>query len=233
MPKRKSKTYIKVDGKRISFRKFWYKNHHADVTYATASARLKRGMTPLEAVETPPRKVSKVSKTERVPSNRKLHTETLTMAAIDWAVVRCKLGVMKEFAINFWRDRGKQMRVDLFGVTYGSLEFTGFEVKSCHADFLADKKWMNYLQTFDRFYLVIGQDYYESDLGQKDCKIVRAEGVGILVLMDDGYCYVKHKAKTLPGLDLEEKVPLVSKMLWKSSQINRANHTRRTKRYLE
>lgn len=225
MPKRRHRRVpVVVDGKRTTLSQLWFENGRV-VTYPTALARVKKGMDPLEAVTTP----SRVKTTERKTTNRKQTTETLTLAAIDWAVVRCRLGVTKEIAVTFG---SKRLRVDLLGVTYGTLEFTGFEVKSCHADFACDKKWMKYIRYFEKFYFVMSQDYYESDRGKDAVATVREKGCGVLVLMGDGFCYVKHKAKALPGLKPKDKLPLVSKILWKSSHINRANHPRRTRRYL-
>lgn len=225
MPKRRHRRVpVTVDGQKTTLSQLWFQNGRV-VTYQTALARFKKGMDALEAVTTP----SRVKTTVRKPTHRKQTTETLTMAAVDWAVVRCRLGVSKEIAVTFGT---KRLRVDLLGVTYGTLEFTGFEVKSCHEDFAADKKWMKYIRHFEKFYFVMSAAYYDSDKGKDAVATVRKKGCGVLVLMDDGFCYVKHKAKSLPGLDAEDKLRLVSKILWKSSHINRANHPRRTRRYL-
>lgn len=221
---RSRKVRITYEGRSITLRKLWYECG-CIVPFRTVSTRYKKGMDPYEAC-------TKTVRPKAAPkaTDRKTITETLTKAAIDWAVIEKRLGVNQEISVTFG---SKRLRVDLLGVTYATLEFTGFEVKSGHEDFRADKKWMNYLEHCERFYLVITEDYYASDKGKEAVKAVRAKGCGVLVLMNStGYCTVKHYAKKLPGLDAEDKNRLISKILWKNAEVNRASLTRRTRRYL-
>ena len=49
-------------------------------------------------------------------------------------------------------------RVDLMALG-GDGRFVAVEVKSCRADFMADRKWPDYLPYADRFYFAVGPDF--------------------------------------------------------------------------
>jgi hypothetical protein len=53
---------------------------------------------------------------------------------------------------------GNGRRADLVAVDRAAA-ITIVEVKSCRADFLADRKWQAYLEFCDRFYFAVGRDF--------------------------------------------------------------------------
>ena len=84
----------------------------------------------------------------------------------------------------------------------------GVEVKSCRADFKSDKKWQNYPQHFDKFYLACPRGVIDPD------ELI--EGVGLLTWSNKKALRAAVKAEQNPnrgGTELVD-IGLVLSCLW-------------------
>ena len=62
-------------------------------------------------------------------------------------------------------------------------EFWIIECKSSRADFVADRKWQNYLEWSDRFFWAVDTDFPD-DLLPPDTGLIRADAYGAEILRD-------------------------------------------------
>lgn len=75
---------------------------------------------------------------------------------------------------------GNGRRVDVIALDSGG-ETMIVEVKSCVADFRADRKWMEYLPYCDLFYFAV-PDGFPHDLLPQECGLMVADGYGAAIL---------------------------------------------------
>ncbi len=75
---------------------------------------------------------------------------------------------------------GNGRRIDVIAVDGGG-EALIVEVKSCVADFRADRKWTEYLPYCDLFYFAV-PDGFPRDLLPADCGVMVADGYGAAIL---------------------------------------------------
>lgn len=167
------------------------------------------------------RKGRRAGKTQlRVVTARCDTTSCLTTAAIGWLVKR-GFSCVREIAVG----NKVNQRADVVGMNLrGDLVIC--EVKSGHADFLADKKWQTYLPHCNRLYFAISDDYYQSPAGKKMVKAVKEHGVGVMVLCPtEGYMFVKSYAEHRP-MKGEQKRELIIRMAWRNGEYSARNSFR-------
>jgi hypothetical protein len=75
---------------------------------------------------------------------------------------------------------GNGRRVDVIAIDGGG-EALIVEVKSCVADFRADRKWIEYLPYCDLFYFAV-PDGFPRELLPEDCGVMVADGYGAAIL---------------------------------------------------
>ena len=90
------------------------------------------------------------------------------------AVEELGYAVLTEFPL------GNGRRVDVIAMDGGG-ETLIVEVKSCAADFRADRKWTEYLPYCDLFYFAVPEGF-PRDLLPADCGLMVADGYGAAIL---------------------------------------------------
>lgn len=90
------------------------------------------------------------------------------------AVEELGYAVLTEFPL------GNGRRVDIIAMDGGG-ETLIVEVKSCVADFRADRKWTEYLPYCDLFYFAV-PEAFPRDLLPADCGLMVADGYGAAIL---------------------------------------------------
>ena len=101
-------------------------------------------------------------------------TADLIARGVCRAVEEFGYAAMTEFPL------GNGRRVDVIAVNGGG-ETLIVEVKSCLADFRADRKWMEYLPYCDLFYFAV-PDGFPRELIPDDCGLMVADGYGAAIL---------------------------------------------------
>ena len=112
-------------------------------------------------------------------------------------VLRAPDGLADTIAAGIWRgvarrliDEGQAVlaelpltngrRADLIAIDRGGL-ITIVEIKSCRADFVADRKWQAYLGFCDRFYFAVDRDFPQALLPVGEGLIVADRFAGEIV----------------------------------------------------
>ncbi len=85
-------------------------------------------------------------------------------------------GTVTEFPLHNSR------RADVMALDRGG-RFTLVEIKSCRADFRADRKWGEYIDFCDRFYFAVDADF-PRDLLPGEHGLIVADGYGATVLRE-------------------------------------------------
>lgn len=122
-----------------------------------------------------------------------------------------------ELGVEAW---GKK-RLDVLALnTKGDL--VGIEVKSCAADFNADKKWNTYLDYTNRFYFAFSEKTWSKvKFQEKVLAAVKPFGIGILVLSEaSGYIEVVKNAKRRE-VDSTLLQSLILRMAWRGGKSRR------------
>lgn len=101
-------------------------------------------------------------------------TADLVARGVCRAVEELGFAAMTEFPL------GNKRRVDVIAMN-GDGETLIVEIKSCAADFRADRKWMEYLPYCDQFYFAV-PDGFPLELLPGDCGIMVADGYGAAIL---------------------------------------------------
>lgn len=79
-------------------------------------------------------------------------------------------GTLTEFPV------GKGRRVDVMALGRDR-NFVAIEIKSCEADFRADRKWQEYRPWCDRFYFAVREDFLQAILPE-ECGLIVADAWG-------------------------------------------------------
>src|SRR3546814_4577372 len=87
------------------------------------------------------------------------------------------------FVFFFKQKTAYEMRISDWSsdVCSSDLETLIVEVKSCVADFRADRKWIEYLPYCDLFYFAV-PDGFPRELLPEDCGVMVADGYGAAIL---------------------------------------------------
>ena len=85
-------------------------------------------------------------------------------------------GTVREFPLHNSR------RADVMALDRGG-RFTLVEIKSCRADFRADRKWGEYVDFCDRFYFAVHADFLR-DLLPDEHGLIVADGYGATVVRE-------------------------------------------------
>lgn len=158
--------------------------------------------------------------------SRKHTTSVLTQAAV-YYLSHKRYSCHIELGVESW---GKK-RLDILALnTKGDL--IGCEVKSCAADYKADKKWQTYLPYTNRLYMVFSEALWNKEKFQnKTSKELKEHGVGVMVLSEkSGYIKVVQNAKRreVDGTILQA---LIMRMAWRGGE-SRRTLKRRKRLYL-
>lgn len=156
---------------------------------------------------------------------RKEVTKALTEAVSHYFVHKL-YAVFFEFGVG----RRGERRLDVMCLHTG-LEVVGIEVKSCRADYAADKKWMEYLTYTNKLYLALPPDMIDSPFYEKILADIAPHGIGVMTLGPSGYMMVVKPAKRR---DVDDLVigKLLVKMAWRGG-LSRRNVSRRKRIFLE
>lgn len=109
-----------------------------------------------------------------MPDTSSLISAELIARGVCRAVEDLGYAAMTEFPL------GNGRRVDVIALNGGG-ETLIVEVKSCAADFRADRKWMEYLPYCDLFYFAVPAAFPRELLPQ-DCGLMVADGYGAEIL---------------------------------------------------
>lgn len=159
-------------------------------------------------------------------SSRKEVTKILTQAAVFYLSHK-RYSCHIEIGVESW---GKK-RLDILALnTKGHL--VGCEVKSCAADYKADKKWRTYLPYTNQLYMVFTERLWNKEKFRKQVsKELKEHGIGVMVLSErSGYIEVVKNAKKreVDPLILQS---LVLRMAWRGGESRRI-HKRRKRLFL-
>jgi hypothetical protein len=142
-------------------------------------------------------------------TSRKSIADSLKLA-VSLYFVKKMYGVYHEVGVI---RRGRR-RADVLCVKMDG-EVVICEVKSCHADFKADKKYEDYLDYCHKFYFVVSEQDWESWLSTYKF----GRHIGVIVLRPDGKCHVV-KNCTRREVDLTS---LYYKLAWRGSTFSKRN----------
>jgi hypothetical protein len=109
-----------------------------------------------------------------MPDSSSLIPADLIARGVCRAVEELGYAAMTEFPL------GNGRRVDVIALNGGG-ETLIVEVKSCVADFRADRKWMEYLPYCDLFYFAV-PDGFPHEMLPPDCGLMVADGYGAAIL---------------------------------------------------
>ena len=123
-------------------------------------------------------------------------------------------------------ERRGRARIDMIALSLSS-QVIGIEVKSCLADFRADKKWRNYLAHTNKFYFCFPPSVLQSRKFAEIKAELKSEGIGILALTTTGRIRCAQKAKTRQLGD-DKKFELYKKLAWRGGDCK--YNIKRTKR---
>lgn len=125
---------------------------------------------------------------------------------------------------------GQSRRLDLFYFNRWNRETRGYEIKVSRADFLADKKWQEYLKYCSKFYFVaptgiIKPNELPPEIGLIEIDVIQKDNWYGKAEEDDKQYYLSHKftkkCKKLPPLGEKEYVQLLEglliKLIWKKN----------------
>jgi hypothetical protein len=110
---------------------------------------------------------------------------------------------------------GGTRRIDVLALNMKA-HFIGIEVKSCIADYRADKKWRDYLPFTNKFYFIFPQSIYDNKKQYaKILEDIGDTGVGVMIL-DERYGRVRvvRNAKKRK-VSKENKTRAIIKMAWR------------------
>lgn len=159
--------------------------------------------------------------------SRKHVTKTLTRAAV-YYLSHKRFSCHIELGVESW---GKK-RLDILALnTKGHL--IGCEVKSCAADYNADKKWHTYLPYTNKLYMVFAEKLWNKEKFRKKVSAeLKEHGVGVMVLKErSGYVEVVKNAKKRE-VNPEILQGLIMRMAWRGGK-SRRTIKRRKRLFIE
>jgi hypothetical protein len=152
---------------------------------------------------------------------RRENTERIHKA-VTYYFVKKMYSVHREVGVQRWGAR----RIDIMCLDFLS-NIVGVEVKSCLADFRADKKWREYLSHVNKMYFAFSQEITKSRVFPEIKAELKAEGVGIMVLGPSGHMKVIAAAR-YKKLHILRKYELYRKLAWRAGDSKR--NIKRTQR---
>ena len=152
---------------------------------------------------------------------RRENTERIHKA-VTYYFVKKMYSVHREVGVQRWGAR----RIDIMCLDFLS-NIVGVEVKSCLADFRADKKWRDYLSHCNKMYFAFSQEITKSRVFPEIKAELKAEGVGIMVLGPSGHMKVIAAAR-YKKLHILRKYELYRKLAWRAGDSKR--NIKRTQR---
>lgn len=146
-------------------------------------------------------------------TRREITAALLTAATFYWA--KKTYSVHPEFGIERWGKR----RLDAVCMNFKS-NFVGLEIKSCLADFRADKgKWRIYQPYVNQLYFVFPPSVLESRCFKEIRAELKEAGVGILHLSNGKIrCLQKAKWREVPA---DVQYGMLVKMAWRTGDCRR------------
>lgn len=139
------------------------------------------------------------------------------MQALTYYYVKKTCSVHKEVGVVPWG----RSRLDALVIDYPG-NFHGVEIKSCLADFRADKKWRDYLPHVNKMYFLFAPSITQSRCYPEIRAELKAEGVGIYVLSETtGRISCSQKAKHRQ-VAITAKYRMYRKLAWLAGD---AKHT--------
>ncbi len=151
--------------------------------------------------------------------NRKEIADSLKLS---FAKYLYKKGFSSHFELSV-NNKGSRLRADVIANTIKGTIVIG-ETKSCYSDLATDKKYINYLDYCDRFYLVVTSKTYAVML-RKEYKLDKR--VYVLVQSISGNLKVKRKGKQL-DLKPDQKLVVLYRMAWRSGEYSKATHSKKS-----
>lgn len=165
-------------------------------------------------------------RTEAAEGTVKMSRTNITAAlytALTYYYAKQTCSVHKEVGVVPWG----RSRLDALVIDYPG-NFMGVEIKSCLADFRADKKWRDYLPHVNKLYFLFAPSITKSRCYPEIREELKAEGVGILILSETtGRISCSQKAK-FRQVSILAKHRMYRKLAWLAGD---ARHTiKRTQR---
>lgn len=149
-------------------------------------------------------------------TGRKRETQALTLAMVGY-LIKKGYAVYKEMAVTDYATR----RVDVCGINlHGHIIIA--EVKSCLADYRADKKMHEYLPYCNQMYVVFP---YTMKIPKALSDEITAKGIGIMVLQKTGLTRVYKRAK-YRQVDPAQLKRLTMRMVWRSAVLSKRTSKR-------
>lgn len=148
-------------------------------------------------------------------TGRRLITEKLHQAAVFyWA--KKTYSVHKEVGVERWGAR----RLDVMAIDFVG-NMVGVEVKSCLADYRADKKWRDYLSHTTQLFFLFPPSIMKSRCYPEIKAEIIAEGAGILTLSETtGLVRCAVRAKRRP-MSIVRKHQIYKKLAWRGGDSKR------------
>lgn len=107
--------------------------------------------------------------------------------------------------------RGRK-RADILALNMKG-ELVVIEVKSCLADFYADKKWKTYLPHCNKFYFAVPIDLWMQKQTEFE-QAIKGTGAGVIAVSPAGSCVIVSRART-SSMDSGTSNWLLIKMAWR------------------
>nr|DAF93680.1 MAG TPA: DNA repair protein [Myoviridae sp. ctshb19] len=165
-------------------------------------------------------------RTEQPEGTVKMSRSDITsalMQALTFYYAKKTCSVHKEVGVVPWG----RSRLDALVIDYPG-NFMGVEIKSCLADYRADKKWRDYLPHTNKLYFLFAPSITKSRCYPEIREELRAEGVGILVLSETtGLITCSQKAK-YRQVAVTAKYRMFRKLAWLAGEAK--HNIKRTQR---
>lgn len=146
---------------------------------------------------------------------RRENTERLHKA-VTYYFVKKMFSVHREVGVQRWGAR----RIDIMCLDFLS-NIVGVEIKSCLADYRSDSKWRSYLEgPVNQFYFCFPPSVINSRVFPEIKAELKAEGVGILALGENGRIRVIQNAKKR-HVNIVAKHRLFIKLAWRAGDSKR------------
>jgi hypothetical protein len=150
--------------------------------------------------------------------NRKEVADSLKIA---FAKYLYKKGFSSHFELSV-NNKGDRLRADVIANTIRGTIVIG-ETKSCYSDLVTDKKYTNYLEYCDRFYLIVTHSTY---LVMQKKNYALDKRMYLLVQATNGLLKVKKRGKQLP-FEILQRLTVLSRMAWRSGEYSKATHSKK------
>lgn len=158
-------------------------------------------------------------------SSRREIAEALKQASAN-LFLRYGFSCTYELGVESW---GKY-RADVCGCNLKG-QIVIVETKSSVSDFRTDQKLGMYLAHCDRFYVAFTRKVWNKIRVKPELTSSLPKGVGVIVLEDDGYAYIKKPCR-LEQMSPESRLKILARLAWRNGELSKRVKRARVRVYV-